>query len=87
MSEPLSVKEAERQVYKTILDPYGHVAQHYAQNSHEKLIQAACSVLRDEGNLTQNQALFSYVQLVRDARPEVKYSERYTVEGGWHRES
>lgn len=87
MSEPLSPRAAERQVYKTILDPYGHIEQHYAQNSHSKLIQAACSVLRDEGNLTQNQAAFSYAQLVRDARVGVKYSDRYTVEGGWQPES
>jgi hypothetical protein len=58
----------ERKVIKRILNPRGLTERHYAQNSAEKLREAARGVLQEDYGLTQNEALFKLIELERQER-------------------
>ncbi len=58
----------ERKVIKRILDPRGLTERHYAQNSAEKLREAAEWVLQEDYGLTQNEALYKLIELNRQER-------------------
>ena len=55
----------EFKVIKRILDPRGLTERHYAQNSAEKLRQAAEWVLQEDYGYTQNEALLKLIELNR----------------------